>query len=117
MKFNAFFFCICCVLVQTCLRHPDCTSSRENRDTVFCHMRRAIDLVHYVVKDGILNNDNNEVVRPSISSNNVSCGGNQRTKEVCFLLLNNNIITTNKHNPCILFIIFGIQIHSNFFSY
>jgi len=66
---------------KTCLRHPDCTSSRENRDTVFCHMRRAIDLVHYVVKDGILNNDNNEVVRPSISSNNVSCGGNQRTKE------------------------------------
>ena len=43
-------------------------------------MRRAIDLVHYVVKDGILNNDSNEVVRPSISSNNVS--GNQRSKEV-----------------------------------
>lgn len=39
---------------KTCLRHPDCTSSRENRDTVFCQMRRAMDLIHYVVKDGIL---------------------------------------------------------------
>ncbi|XP_043239796.1 alpha-catulin-like isoform X3 [Amphibalanus amphitrite] len=36
------------------LRHPDCPRSRDNRDTVFCQMRRAMDLIHYVVKDGIL---------------------------------------------------------------
>ncbi|CAH1372104.1 unnamed protein product [Tenebrio molitor] len=40
---------------KTCLRHPDCSSSRENRDTVFCQMRRAMDLIHFVVKDGVLN--------------------------------------------------------------
>ncbi|EFX76688.1 hypothetical protein DAPPUDRAFT_248709 [Daphnia pulex] len=45
----------------TCLRHPECTSSRENRDTVFCHMRRAIDLVHYVVKDGLLQSSSDHV--------------------------------------------------------
>ncbi|KAK9497281.1 hypothetical protein O3M35_004629 [Rhynocoris fuscipes] len=39
---------------KTCLRHPDSTSCRENRDTVFCQMRRAIDLIHLVVKDGVL---------------------------------------------------------------
>lgn len=40
---------------KTCLRHPECGDSRENRDTVFCQMRRAMDLIHYVVKDGIIN--------------------------------------------------------------
>ncbi|XP_054277543.1 alpha-catulin isoform X2 [Macrosteles quadrilineatus] len=39
---------------KACLRHPDSSSSRENRDTVFCQMRRAMDLIHYVVKDGVL---------------------------------------------------------------
>ncbi|XP_021709124.1 alpha-catulin isoform X5 [Aedes aegypti] len=39
---------------RTCLRHPECPHSKENRDTVFCQMRRAMDLIHYVVKDGIL---------------------------------------------------------------
>lgn len=29
-------------------------AARENRDTVFCQMRRAMDLIHYVVKDGVL---------------------------------------------------------------
>ncbi|KAL1500968.1 hypothetical protein ABEB36_006378 [Hypothenemus hampei] len=41
---------------KTSLRHPDSASARENRDTVFCQMRRAMDLIHYVVKDGVLNN-------------------------------------------------------------
>lgn len=41
---------------KTCLRHPECPNSRENRDTVFCQMRRAMDLIHYVVKDGVLEN-------------------------------------------------------------
>lgn len=42
---------------QTCLRHPESTTARENRDTVFCQMRRAMDLIHYVVKDGVLNSE------------------------------------------------------------
>ncbi|KAL5287963.1 CTNNAL1 family protein [Megaselia abdita] len=41
---------------KTCLRHPECSSARENRDTVFCQMRRAMDLIHFVVKDGVLDN-------------------------------------------------------------
>ncbi|CAG9768120.1 unnamed protein product [Ceutorhynchus assimilis] len=41
---------------KTSLRHPDSAPARENRDTVFCQMRRAMDLIHYVVKDGVLNN-------------------------------------------------------------
>ncbi|XP_055592489.1 alpha-catulin isoform X7 [Uranotaenia lowii] len=43
---------------KTCLRHPECAYSKENRDTVFCQMRRAMDLIHYVVKDGILETAN-----------------------------------------------------------
>ncbi|XP_069995895.1 alpha-catulin, partial [Penaeus vannamei] len=27
---------------KVCLRHPECLTSRENRDTVFCQMRRAM---------------------------------------------------------------------------
>ena len=38
------------------MRHSDCDSALENRDTVFCQMRRAMDLIHYVVKDGVLDN-------------------------------------------------------------
>ncbi|XP_050311653.1 alpha-catulin isoform X2 [Anthonomus grandis grandis] len=41
---------------KTSLRHPENSSAKENRDTVFCQMRRAMDLIHYVVKDGVLNN-------------------------------------------------------------
>lgn len=44
--------------IQTCLTHPECLHSRENRDTVFCQMRRAMDLIHYVVKEGILDRSN-----------------------------------------------------------
>ncbi|KAG5873281.1 hypothetical protein JTB14_020550 [Gonioctena quinquepunctata] len=43
------------------LRHPDCPSARENRDTVFCQMRRAMDLIHFVVRDGVLNNADSSV--------------------------------------------------------
>ncbi len=34
-------------------RHSDCLSARENRDTVFCQIRRAVDLVHFVIKEGL----------------------------------------------------------------
>ncbi|KAI4469824.1 alpha-catulin [Holotrichia oblita] len=44
---------------KTCLRHPDSSTARENRDTVFCQMRRAMDLIHFVVKDGVLNSGEN----------------------------------------------------------
>jgi hypothetical protein len=77
LTFKTFFF-------QTCLRHPECTSSRENRDTVFCHMRRAIDLVHYVVKDGLLQSSSdhaNDVRTPGNGSSNSSSVSNQ-PKEV-----------------------------------
>ncbi|XP_076308796.1 alpha-catulin-like [Tachypleus tridentatus] len=39
---------------KACLRHPDCETVRENRDTVFLQMRRAIDLIHCVIKDGVI---------------------------------------------------------------
>ncbi|KAL1427881.1 hypothetical protein MTO96_003212 [Rhipicephalus appendiculatus] len=39
---------------KACLRHPECETARENRDTVFLQMRRAMDLVHFVVKDGVI---------------------------------------------------------------
>lgn len=38
---------------KTSLRHMDCNHAKENRDTVFCQMRRAMDLIHYVIKDSI----------------------------------------------------------------
>lgn len=40
-------------ILQACLRHPDSSEASQNRDTVFCQMRRAMDLIHYVVKDGV----------------------------------------------------------------
>ena len=39
---------------RTFLRQPDCVSARENRDTVFCQMRRALDLIHFIVKEGVV---------------------------------------------------------------
>ncbi|CAH0592388.1 unnamed protein product [Chrysodeixis includens] len=42
---------------KTCMRHPSSASARENRDTVFCQMRRAMDLIHYVVRDGLPGHD------------------------------------------------------------
>lgn len=39
---------------KLCLRQPDSVHFKENRDTVFCQMRRAMDLIHHVVKDGMV---------------------------------------------------------------
>jgi hypothetical protein len=36
------------------LCHPNLPSARENRDTVFCQMRRALDLIHYIIKEGVV---------------------------------------------------------------
>lgn len=35
------------------LIHSDCVIVKENRDTVFCQIRRAMDLIHFVIKDSI----------------------------------------------------------------
>lgn len=42
------------------LRHPESVSARENRDTVFCQMRRAIDLIHFVIREGVSPDQNIE---------------------------------------------------------
>ncbi|GFU16831.1 alpha-catulin [Trichonephila clavipes] len=39
---------------EACLRHPDCDTARENRDTVFLQMRRSMDVIHFVVKEGVI---------------------------------------------------------------
>ncbi|KZC05580.1 PREDICTED: alpha-catulin [Dufourea novaeangliae] len=39
---------------KTYLRHPECPAAKENRDTVFCQMRRAMDMIHFIVKDGVV---------------------------------------------------------------
>ncbi|XP_059095535.1 alpha-catulin-like isoform X2 [Tigriopus californicus] len=39
---------------STVQSHPESGSARENRDTVFCQMRRALDLIHYIIKDGVM---------------------------------------------------------------
>ena len=39
---------------KTFARHPGTPSARENRDTVFCQMRRALDLIHYIIKEGVV---------------------------------------------------------------
>ncbi|XP_076329602.1 alpha-catulin-like isoform X2 [Tachypleus tridentatus] len=39
---------------KACLRHPDCETVRENRDSVFLQMRRAMDLIHCIIKDGVI---------------------------------------------------------------
>lgn len=53
------------LFIKTCLRHPESISARENRDTVFCQMRRAMDLIHYVVKDGVIDSAASLVACPS----------------------------------------------------
>ena len=67
--------------LQVCLRHPECMSSRENRDTVFCQMRRAMDLIHYVVKDGVLDS----VSGPSELRMNGHALGDSPSRQVSFL--------------------------------
>ena len=64
--FHLLFFSL--LSFQTCLRHPECSAARENRDTVFCQMRRAMDLIHYVVKDGVLDSAASLVTVPSSQS-------------------------------------------------
>ncbi|GFV98751.1 alpha-catulin [Trichonephila clavipes] len=39
---------------NVCFRHPECASSRENRDAVFHQMRQAMELINFVAKDGMI---------------------------------------------------------------
>ncbi|GFS44736.1 alpha-catulin [Trichonephila inaurata madagascariensis] len=39
---------------KVCFRHPECASSRENRDAVFHQMRQAMELINFVAKDGMI---------------------------------------------------------------
>ncbi len=56
---------------KTFQRHPDTQSARENRDTVFCQMRRALDLIHFIVKEGVIDSSN-KVGLDGIMSGHVS---------------------------------------------
>ncbi|XP_035218517.1 alpha-catulin-like, partial [Stegodyphus dumicola] len=45
---------------KVCFRHPDCEFSRENRDAVFLQMRQAVELIHFVAKDGLISEASNK---------------------------------------------------------
>lgn len=42
---------------QTCLRHPDCQASKQNRAGVFAQMRRALDMIQQIVTNGVTCSD------------------------------------------------------------
>ncbi|KAG8202149.1 hypothetical protein JTE90_010508 [Oedothorax gibbosus] len=46
---------------KVCFRHPECVSSRENRDAVFLQMRQAVELIYFVAKDGIISELSNDI--------------------------------------------------------
>lgn len=60
---------------KACLRHPDCQSARDNRDTVFAQMRRAMDLVHFVIKEGVLSSAASALPLHSTSASGGGGGG------------------------------------------
>lgn len=42
---------------KTCLRHPDCQASKQNRAGVFAQMRRALDMIQQIVTNGVTCSD------------------------------------------------------------
>lgn len=60
---------------KACLRHPDCESVKDNRDTVFNEIRRAIDYIHNIVKDGVL---------PTLIHNSFDSSGHSRRSHFRF---------------------------------
>lgn len=54
---------------KTCLLHSECTITKENRDTIFCQIRRAMDLIHFVVKDRIIENTTSCLPHPDTQIN------------------------------------------------
>ncbi|XP_067628448.1 alpha-catulin [Eurosta solidaginis] len=64
------------------LLHYDCMIAKENRDTVFCQIRRAMDLIHFVVKDCIFESPYltfNEHVNKNIGGETVQSASNYLT--------------------------------------
>lgn len=64
-------------------RHPECIHSKENRDTVFCQMRRAMDLIHYVIKDGILAASQNDHRRNRLQQSTMDWDTERGTASSC----------------------------------
>ncbi|XP_055928368.1 alpha-catulin-like isoform X2 [Argiope bruennichi] len=52
---------------KVCFRHPECASSRENRDAVFQQMRQAMELINFVAKDGMISDPTANI--PTVQSN------------------------------------------------
>ncbi|KAI9578901.1 alpha-catulin-like [Glossina fuscipes] len=42
---------------KVCLVHHNCIIGRENRNTIFCQIRRGMDHIHFIVKDTILESE------------------------------------------------------------
>ncbi|XP_053213884.1 alpha-catulin-like isoform X2 [Panonychus citri] len=54
---------------KACLRHPDCESAKDNRDTVLIEIRKTIDIIHKIIKDGVL---------PTLIPNSFDSSGHSR---------------------------------------
>lgn len=42
---------------KVCMIHYNCVIARENRNTVFCQIRRGMDHIHFIIKDTILESE------------------------------------------------------------
>ena len=42
---------------KVCMIHYNCVIARENRNTVFCQIRRGMDHIHFIIKDAILESE------------------------------------------------------------
>lgn len=42
---------------KVCMVHYNCVIARENRNTVFCQIRRGMDHIHFIIKDAILESE------------------------------------------------------------
>ncbi|XP_030246151.1 alpha-catulin isoform X1 [Drosophila navojoa] len=58
------------------LIHSDCVIVKENRDTVFCQIRRAMDLIHFVIKDSIFDSAKHMAFR------NARCNSNYENESI-----------------------------------
>ncbi|ALC42630.1 alpha-catenin-related [Drosophila busckii] len=58
------------------LIHSDCVIVKENRDTVFCQIRRAMDLIHFVIKDSIFDSAKHMAFR------NARCNTNYENESI-----------------------------------
>lgn len=61
---------------KSSLIHSDCVIVKENRDTVFCQIRRAMDLIHFVIKDSIFDSAKHMAFR------NARCNSNYENESI-----------------------------------